>query len=327
MKRIPLLLATLALFGNLPIAPAEETAADLATQRDLGDNPTTVESASALAAQRGEAIDPRDTEESAEDLANQLGDAIPPADPEQSAEDLAEKTGDSISPTDSEESASDLAEQRKLAPPTTPMPANATSTKSIYSMANAVNGSIAAIATQSDGSVVIGGEFNQVAQTPRANLARIKADGTLDDTFMKDPTDGINGTVAAIVIDSKGRIIVGGSFNTADDKPCSNLARFNPDGSLDGKFCSGGGPNGKVLSLAIQSDGSIIVGGNFSQFAGKERANLAKLAPTGELADGLPTANLTGSVAALAALPDGPVVAGGDFQASPEIRNLMQLTP
>ena len=183
MKRTSLLVATFALFVGLSTATSQETAADLAAERDLGDNPTTVESASALAAQRGEAIDPKDTEESAEALAEQMGDAISTTDTEQSAASLAEQTGDAISPTDTEESAATLASDRELAPPTTPIPANPDTTKSVYSMADAVNGTIAAIAAQTDGSIVIGGEFNQVAHIPRSNLARIKPDGTLDESL------------------------------------------------------------------------------------------------------------------------------------------------
>jgi uncharacterized delta-60 repeat protein len=71
----------------------------------------------------------------------------------------------------------------------------------------------------------------------------------------------------SLVIQSDGKILLGGYCNTNNDDFC--IARFNSDGTLDNSF----GSNGIVIqpigssddngySLAIQSDGKILLGGS-----------------------------------------------------------------
>ena len=60
-------------------------------------------------------------------------------------------------------------------------------------------GTINAVIRLSDGSVVIGGNFVSVAGVPRRNLAKLKADGTLDATWNPSP----NGSVTAIARDAQ----------------------------------------------------------------------------------------------------------------------------
>lgn len=323
MKLLPYL--ALVLICTASHAIAQESAADLAAQRGLGDNSTAEESAGQLADQRGEAINPKDTEESAAQLAEQMGTSISPTDSEESAEDLAAQQGDAIAPGDNEESASQLATQQLGTPPAS-TPLKVPAADSVYTMPEGVNGTIQAIVVQSDGPVVIGGQFNQVGGKPRSNLARLNADGSLDGTFLANPTQGVTGTVEALAIDSQGGIIVGGTFNRANETEVSNLVRFKSDGTLDTAFSNAPGPNGKVLSIAVLPDGNIVIGGEFSQVGGQERRNLAKLTPTGQLAAGPIGSDVTGSVAALGVQPDGGILAAGQFQSASGGKNLIHLT-
>src|SRR6202040_3462524 len=83
------------------------------------------------------------------------------------------------------------------------------------------------IAVQTDGRILFGGNFVSVNGSPIFNLARLNADGTVDTSFTATATGlFFNGSVNAIVIQSDGKILVGGSFNRY-------LFRLNTDGSPD----------------------------------------------------------------------------------------------
>ena len=55
----------------------------------------------------------------------------------------------------------------------------------------------------------------------------------------------------------------------------NRIARLHPDGSLDASFNPD--VNNNVLSLALQSDGKILLGGLFSSIDGQSRENIARL--------------------------------------------------
>lgn len=124
------------------------------------------------------------------------------------------------------------------------------------------------VVIQSDGKIVLGGSTQSNFTSSDFALIRHNSNGTLDSTF------GINGKVVtsienrskgeAVAIQSDGKIVLGGS-----SKWYINLVRYHSDGSLDTTFGSGGKVitdvvgyyNEKCKTVAIQSDGKILVGG------------------------------------------------------------------
>jgi uncharacterized delta-60 repeat protein/RHS repeat-associated protein len=121
------------------------------------------------------------------------------------------------------------------------------------------------VVVQGDGqTVVVGRSGNDIA------VARYNRDGSPDSSFDSDgkvTTDvgGANDTGEAVALQSDGRIVVvGSSGGTA-----LGLVRYNSDGSPDNSFDSDGKVTTTILSgvsesgqsVAIQSDGKIIVGG------------------------------------------------------------------
>ena len=95
--------------------------------------------------------------------------------------------------------------------------------------------------------------------------------GSLDNTFGtggKVTTDFGNGNDwgTSVAIQGDGKIVVAGTaYNNSNYEFA--LIRYNSDGGLDNTFGSGGkvttdfGYNTVVLSVAIQSDGKIVVAG------------------------------------------------------------------
>lgn len=180
-----------------------------------------------------------------------------------------------------------------------------------------VTGEVLALALQKDGQVIIGGSFSAVNGVPRQNLARLNADGTLDATFISQAVEGPNGPVAALLLLADGSVIVGGNFTTAGNLVRGDLAKYKSDGTADAQFGAmegGVATNGSVSALAVQPDGSIIVGGNFTTFYGQPRRNIARLNGDGTVAKSNKVSDtLSGVVKAFGTAQDGAVFAGGSF--------------
>jgi uncharacterized delta-60 repeat protein len=182
------------------------------------------------------------------------------------------------------------------------------------------NGIVLAIALQADGKILIGGSFTALGvdgsgSILRNHIARLRADGSIDGNFKP----GVNGVVNAIALQPDGKILVGGSFTRigegTDAVTRTNIGRLNPDGSLDVGFDPG--VNGTVVSaIAIQADGTILVGGNFTGLGASTgtvpRSHIGRLNPDGSV-DMAFNPGAGASVNALAIQPDGKILVGGNF--------------
>ncbi|MBN8461178.1 MAG: delta-60 repeat domain-containing protein [Verrucomicrobia bacterium] len=126
--------------------------------------------------------------------------------------------------------------------------------------------------------------------------------------------------VSAIAAQADGAFLVGGQFTTLAGENRSYIARFSKTGDLDTQFnpsiISSSPFFGGVLSLAIQTDGKIIVGGAFGSVNGTPRNNIARLNQDGSLDTGF-NPNVQGaafpSIYSLAIQRDGKILVGGQF--------------
>ena len=177
---------------------------------------------------------------------------------------------------------------------------------------NGTDGPVNSVVTQTDGKVVIGGEFFSFNSTNRTRLARLNANGALDLSF--DPGAGPDAAVAAMAIQADGKILVGGSFRNIGVNPRASVARLNANGTLDLTFDPGVGPNGAVRAVAVQFNGKILIGGDFSSVAGLTRGYIARLSRGGTNETAFSAG--TGANAPLSALLvtlDGTILVGGAF--------------
>ncbi|HMR48665.1 MAG TPA: delta-60 repeat domain-containing protein [Arachnia sp.] len=168
------------------------------------------------------------------------------------------------------------------------------------------------VAVQSDGKIVVIGGFITVDGVGRNCVARLNTDGSLDTSF--DPGSGLNSGGLALVLQPDGKIIVAGDFTTVDGIGRNRIARLNTDGSLDTTFDPGSGLNSGGLSLALQSDGKIIVSGFFSSVDGVARARIARLNADGSLDTTFdPGTGLSDTGRAVAVQSDGKIIVSGFF--------------
>jgi uncharacterized delta-60 repeat protein len=169
------------------------------------------------------------------------------------------------------------------------------------------------IATQTDGMILIGGDFTKIGygeSSARSKMARISTSGESDASF--DPN--ANGTVRSIVVQPDGNILVGGDFTYIGNQTRNKIARLYSDSAKADEFA----PNAdaSVRSIAVQTDGKILVSGDFTYIGAKSRSHIARLEPVLGAADDLnPGINPLDSVSAIALQKDGKILVGGDFTA------------
>ncbi|HTO37198.1 MAG TPA: T9SS type A sorting domain-containing protein [Brumimicrobium sp.] len=184
------------------------------------------------------------------------------------------------------------------------------------------NSPVNSSAIQADGKIIIGGMFNSYDGVPRKSIARINPDGSLDNSFAPGTLGIDQGLIRAICIQPDGKIIIGGSFNSYNGTSSNGIARLNADGSLDNTFQVGTGLGFNsnydgLNSIALQTDGKIVVGGVFSEYNGVNRTGNARLNADGSLDLNFDD-QLVGSypyVKSIVIQPDGKIIfAGRDFQ-------------
>lgn len=174
------------------------------------------------------------------------------------------------------------------------------------------NNSVWALAAQTDGKVIIGGEFNSYNGVLAQSIARLNTDGSIDTSFKT--TLNFTGTVFAIAIQNDKKILIAGSFYYNSVIRRIGIARLNSDGSIDSSFDPGSGVDNRILSLAIQHDGKIIIGGKFLQFNGINKNGIARLNSNGSLDLSFNSGNGADEVKTIAIQKDGKIIAGGNFE-------------
>jgi uncharacterized delta-60 repeat protein len=168
------------------------------------------------------------------------------------------------------------------------------------------------IAIQSDGKIIVGGNFTTYKGVTNNYIIRLNSDGTKDLTF--DNSIGFNTVVNTISIQSDGKILVGGAFTTYKGVSANNIIRLNSDGTKDLTFDNSIGFNNTVNAISIQSDGKILVGGSFSSYKGVTNNYIIRLNSDGSKDITFDNSvGFSGSVTKIIIQPDGEILVGGAF--------------
>jgi probable HAF family extracellular repeat protein len=183
----------------------------------------------------------------------------------------------------------------------------------------ASNSAVNAVIPFADDSFVIGGTFTSVSSVAMSGLARFAADGALDDGTFPQITAGSG--VTAMVRDSSGRILLGGSAITemTDGDPWFipytryGLARILANGRVDAGFNSpvSSASSAFTNAIAVESSGAVLIGGTFSNVIGQPGTKyLLRLNGTTGAADATFTPTLPSAVNAIHLLADGKILVG-----------------
>jgi uncharacterized delta-60 repeat protein len=139
-----------------------------------------------------------------------------------------------------------------------------------------------ALALQSDGKVLIGGSFTAYSGSTSNLIARINSNGTLDTTFNVGAGFSAATVPYQIKIQPDGKVVVAGTFTTYSGSTSNRIVRINPSGTLDTTFNIGStGFNNAVQGFDIQSDGKIVVIGQFTSYSGSSINRIIRINPSG----------------------------------------------
>jgi uncharacterized delta-60 repeat protein len=169
-----------------------------------------------------------------------------------------------------------------------------------------------AIAAQPGGKILIGGDSGCVGNIYQNRLARLNADGSVDQSFGYT-TASAGGQVNSIVLQPDGKILVGGLYVGSDNLPLVSITRLNSDGTTDASFTQGILPSNRgIKQIALQPDGKIVI--IYSIAAGNRlpSGGIARLNADGSL-DSTFTNIFSFPFETVAVQADGKILVGGLF--------------
>jgi uncharacterized delta-60 repeat protein/uncharacterized repeat protein (TIGR01451 family) len=142
---------------------------------------------------------------------------------------------------------------------------------STFQIGSTLNGHVYSVSLYGN-KIYLGGYFNGLGKN---YIIRLNDNGSVDSSF--NSGFGFDSGVRNVEIQIDGKIIVSGEFTIYNGIPRSRIARLLPNGELDLTFNPGTGFNNVVFSSAQQSDGKIILVGNFSRYNSTNRNMIARI--------------------------------------------------
>lgn len=200
----------------------------------------------------------------------------------------------------------------------------------IFDVGSGSNNQIYGIALQPDGKIILGGNFTNFNGTSVNRIIRLLSDGTIDSSF--DTGLGADAIIETVLLQSDGKIVVGGRFSTFNGSFYNRLVRLNPNGSIDSSFSIGSGFDKNIYAIAIQGDGKLIIGGTFLNYNGVAVKRLARLNTDGSLDLSFTTGSgfSNGEIRTILIQPDNRILVGGSFSGNyngTTVKRMLRLLP
>jgi len=181
-----------------------------------------------------------------------------------------------------------------------------------YGIGDGATSDIWALCLQPDGKIIASGNFTAFNHFNSASIVRLNPDGSIDSSFHIG--SGANAAIIEVVLQSDNKILIGGHFTSFNGYACGRIARLNVDGSLDTSFHIGTGADDVVGSIALQSDGKILIAGGFQTFNGQEAIQMLRLNQDGSIDSSFSSGTGTdGYILSVAVQSDNRAIVGGDF--------------
>jgi uncharacterized delta-60 repeat protein len=138
--------------------------------------------------------------------------------------------------------------------------------------------------------------------------------------FYSNDGPGYTGIIYDIIQQSDSKFLISGGYIKYSGVTTRSIIRINDNGTIDNTFNSGTGFSGStigtVYSMALQSDGKILCGGDFDKYNGFSTIDIVRLT-TGGTRDTSFTSYFSAvednSVRKVIVQPDGKILVGGYF--------------
>jgi uncharacterized delta-60 repeat protein len=180
-----------------------------------------------------------------------------------------------------------------------------------YDFGTGFNSDPEIIRQQADGKILVGGYYTTYNGVSANRIVRLNTDFSIDDTFVYGT--GFNDAVNGLVIQSDGKILLGGAFTSYNGTARNRIIRLNTDGSIDTTFGIGTGFNATVWAITLQPDGKILVGGEFTSYSGAIESKIVRLNTNGTIDTTFNTPIINNTIFDIGVQPDDKVVVVGIF--------------
>ncbi|HYG23331.1 MAG TPA: hypothetical protein VEH04_11155 [Verrucomicrobiae bacterium] len=189
-------------------------------------------------------------------------------------------------------------------------------------------GRVGAIAVQSNGQVLLAGEFNNYNGISQTNVTRVNPDGSHDSSFATNAfNNGAN--IWRVEVQPDGKILIAGSFSSINGQTRLGVARLESNGALDTTWPVGTGVAGSVNDIAVLPDNQVLVGGSFGSVNGVASRKYLTLLDSAGAANTAFNHGLNSTISEIEIQPGGMIWAGGTFStySNGPVTSVVRLAP
>lgn len=184
-----------------------------------------------------------------------------------------------------------------------------------FNVGTGLNNEVLGMEAYADGSVLVGGFFGQFRGLSVTQPLKIASTGQRDTAFNAGGT-GTVGLIEVIRRQQDDKILLAGTITQYNGQPVGRgIIRLLPNGQRDTTFNTGSGlASGSFRAMELQSDGKIVLAGNFSSFNGTPVQRLIRLHPNGQLDSSfLINTPFTATIVSIVVRKNGNIVAFGNY--------------
>ena len=181
--------------------------------------------------------------------------------------------------------------------------------------------SVSAAAPGANGKLYVAANKNLYGVPQPDEILRLNSDGSIDSTFHAAVAQSVDsagsilsGSVLKIVVQPDGKILLGGSFSSVAGVFRPGIARLLSNGDLDSSFSQLDILGGNIWTMALQTNGRILIGGDFQLIGPTQFPGVARLNANGSLDSTFQPTGFTlasSPIRAVAIQSDGKILIGG----------------
>lgn len=174
------------------------------------------------------------------------------------------------------------------------------------------NEEVYSIKSQSDGKIIIVGNFTAYNGVSCNRIARLNTDGSIDKAF--NIGLGANKVVKSAEIQADGKIVIIGEFSSFDNNHRSYIARLKSDGSLDNGFNVSISGLEEISTIKCLPDGKILIGAHIGRDSENSGYTVIKLNANGRIdTDFNFNSEYGGKINTINLYSDGKILVGRNF--------------
>lgn len=176
----------------------------------------------------------------------------------------------------------------------------------------AFNDAVRGFDFDSTGSIYVGGLFTTYSGSSNQFIVKLNQNGNKDTSFTGFAAGGTG--IWDVKVDSNDKIYIAGFFTTYSGSAMPAIGRINPNGTRDATFNPGAGFNSTCRVLAIDNNGKIYAGGDFTTYSGSTVNRIVRINTDGtrDATFNMGT-GFDNSVKAIAVDSNNKVYVGGNF--------------